>query len=398
MAFRDDGDAARARADALQRELEQTKQKLEASDDESEQLRNKLEAAEAEAKKHKKRADKLAGKVEGKSPTVAIAIAAAVALVVAGLFVAGISTSDMKKRPGPRASPARSSSAPVSGKGPQASYIERNAKFYWLRLCLDNTDQQLHSLWKAYRHGTAAEVRAIDKWHWRGWHNAESLRCRDLLAGLESRAPALPDVDAILPRYRAAIVAWLPLAIRMHRYYDQEDFRDDDYKLGAAQFDIIKRQLSGLVAASRELRRALAAPYAEFVKRDITHAATRRTRTSALAAPIWHAAHRFFDALVADETALAELTRHLNAIIARREELARLELQHSHALRYGSEIDRLIKALKNYIRDLRDPARKANHLPYSRRGLAHRYHMANGAYISSYLIPEGWYSYVRMRK
>jgi|GEM_PF-3168836 len=68
MAYRDDADAARARAEALEQDLKQTRRELAESDEESDELREKLAKAEKEAKRYRKLADKLERKVEGKPP------------------------------------------------------------------------------------------------------------------------------------------------------------------------------------------------------------------------------------------------------------------------------------------------------------------------------------------
>lgn len=85
MSFRDEGDAAHARADALQRELDRAELNLAASDKDSEVLRQQLRHAQKDAAKYRKLKAK-ASKDPNKRNR-AIVVVAAVMLFIAGVVV-----------------------------------------------------------------------------------------------------------------------------------------------------------------------------------------------------------------------------------------------------------------------------------------------------------------------
>jgi len=56
--------------------------------------------------------------------------------------------------------------------------------------------------------------------------------CTKALDKVQSKNPALPEVQAAATEYRAALEALAPIAKTLHQYYDRKDFKDDKYAKG----------------------------------------------------------------------------------------------------------------------------------------------------------------------
>jgi hypothetical protein len=273
MSYRDDDDAARARADALQRELDLTKKELQESDAESEQLRTERDEADKRAKVASKRAKKLerknAKKLEPKSPgtrngaTFLVAGVAAVALLV-GAVVYVLS---VKRAASTAAAPAANTTEHATTEPPvsaeqrereaaqqrevRARQLERKISFY--KDCLDHSDQELRVLWRSYE--PAATFDELREPLWGIFVDHHLQYCMDAVSEVATVEPPMPDADAAATAYAATLSTLLPLAAKAYLYYDHEDFEDDDYAWARSTFTNLRDELSAAVTAAATLRK-----------------------------------------------------------------------------------------------------------------------------------------------
>ncbi|MGI9087509.1 MAG: DUF3829 domain-containing protein [Chthoniobacterales bacterium] len=70
-------------------------------------------------------------------------------------------------------------------------------------------------------------------------------------------SPALPELDAVVVRLANNMMALEPLVKKAHDYYEQEDFKDDDTRLGKELHAAMMPLFEKTFAAERELRRGL---------------------------------------------------------------------------------------------------------------------------------------------
>jgi len=56
--------------------------------------------------------------------------------------------------------------------------------------------------------------------------------CTKALDKVQSKSPALPEIQAAATEYRTALETLAPLAKTLHQYYDRKDFKDDKYAKG----------------------------------------------------------------------------------------------------------------------------------------------------------------------
>ncbi len=373
MAFRDDGDAARHRADALQRELDETKQALAVSDEESEQLRDELEGAEKELEKHKKRAAKAEGALAPENKSYLWVWVAVFALGVAGL-AALFAVRGEKKAKGPTLHTTERFAADYK-LDPKASYIDGAYKFMVLRFCLNRTDQRGHHLAAWYRTlSKKVERRDLSMM---AQHGAEddAVRCRAFLANLEHEAPKLSGADALIPPYREVVKRWTDLGFGA---YEPDKYTET------------RAILQEFEKASLALRQALHPHLAAFASRDIKHASRMGTRTAVLATPLWHALNVLFDALVLYKNDVMKVAALSAAVDVLRGRLSERESKDPKAIAFRIDVDAVLRALSGLR--VAEGRKKPRQIAYERQRLIGAFRKADASYFGGYLIPEGWYS------
>lgn len=408
MAYRDDADAARARADALAQDLEQTRRELAESDEESDELRDKLARAEKEAKRYRKLADKLERKVEGKPPR-GLIIGIAVATVALGAIIAMVNGSRRRSyvKQSPSSTPSTYKSKPYKPYKPykhkpsrrelQRQYIDSTFKYFALRTCFDHVDQRVHAAWSIYRDLKPAQLSYPLRSVWPMYFHRNGLRCARVLDGLEAKKPALADVDPLLAGYRKAVTAMLPLIAANVRYYGAGTFKRDKFAWGRKTLADTRAQLRSFVQVSLALRKAYGHHREAFARSDIEHAAKMEAKSAVAAVPVWHAMTAMFDAMVLPETTTAMLRQRLAGFDTARKPLERYVNQDDKVLSFQAQLDRVSASMAEHVRAL-DRHRNAElrTTVEDRSQLVHACEMAWGAYFSGYLISEGWYRSLKL--
>lgn len=395
MAFRDDADAARARADALQRDLDLTRRELAESDEESDELRDKLAKAEKEAKKYRKLANKLERKAEGKPP-VALIVGVAAGVVLLGAVIAVVVSTKGKATRGAKKLKKRSSKRASRGRKPtrrelERRYIAATFKHGALRWCLDHPDQRAHLAWSIYRDLKPDQLSFYQRRTWPTYFHGNVLRCAKLLGGIEPLKPLLPGVDELLAGYRNALSELAALIAKNHRYYHSSKYDRDKFEWARKTLDDTKARLRSFAAVSLTLRKAYAPHHEAWVRSDNEHAAKMKTPGATVAAPAWHAMTALFDAMVMPETTREQLHSHYSRFERLRKKLEKFDSKSTHVLRLETQLDQLSSAFDDYTLIKNSDNVDVTKLGRSRVNLLHRYQMAWGAYFTAYLIPEGWY-------
>jgi hypothetical protein len=266
MAYRDDKEALLARAGALDRENDRLKGELDSAEDERDDLRDEVAKNDRELSKLRKKLAK-----HEKPPTdyqkarKKLVLGAAIGLVAMGgvaAFVLSAKSAEKKEsfdvETTEVAAPSSRQTADLHMKTPGAKpepeaklYDPALAEFnavYTVRWCLDTTDFRMRAI--------LLMDQVVEKrlpWEFEGKETDLAEGCHRNLT-LIGDDDAVPSLTAPLKAYGDALAALHPVAREISRYYDEEDYADDDYAGAKELVATLQRDGATYLAASDALR------------------------------------------------------------------------------------------------------------------------------------------------
>ena len=264
MVYRDDEEAAFARADALQHELDLTRKELQESDAESEQLRSERDEADKRAKAASKRAKKLERDSSGEASRAGAALALAALAGGVMYVVSSRSGGRQPDTPAPSAVEPAAPAPPISAQQRESEAeaeaelrrkelaLGLEAKVAFSQDCLNHADQELALLWRSY--DPAATFGELRKPLWGIFVDFHLQYCVEAVGHAAAMEPALSGVDEAATAYAASLSQLLPLASKTYLYYDQRDYEDDGYAWVRGTFTELRGQLSRAITAAVTLR------------------------------------------------------------------------------------------------------------------------------------------------
>ena len=331
MAYRNDKDALLVRAEALDRENERLEAELEAATGERDDLRGTVRANDRELAKLRKQLAKHDQPASRGGRNFAL-VGAVFGLIMVGGVVAVLglrAPSDAQPTDNtPAVAPTQAVDMPVMGSKATpkvADTIQRTAldDVYDVRGCLDVVDFTLRNILLM----DDVNVRRL-AWSFDGRDNAAADTCAELLVDIEQDDAALPEMTNLIKAYRDTLAVLRPVVIELRRYYEEEDFADDQYAGATSLLATMRRDGAAFIAASDALRAAYLPVFTRLRDEQVAHIVTSSPKREPLLR-LAALATDLMDAIFATNPSVQRIDELMAAIATLRADNADLDFDYA---------------------------------------------------------------------